>query len=52
MYLQTVMIANIWGEPQFIEETMSTLRFASRVRQLTTELSVAESNEPALLVKR
>ncbi len=34
--LQTVMVANIWGEPQHLEETISTLRFASRVRTLTT----------------
>lgn len=49
---QTVMVANIWGEPGYTEETLSTLRFASRVRQLTSELSLAESNDPALLAKR
>lgn len=46
------MIANIWGEPTHLEETVSTLRFASRVRQLTTELSMAESDDPALLLKK
>ncbi|KAF5841849.1 kinesin-like protein [Dunaliella salina] len=49
---KTVMVANIWGEPQHLEETLSTLRFASRVRTLTTELSLAESSDPALLLRR
>ncbi len=46
------MVANIWSEPSHVEETLSTLRFASRVRQLTTELSLAESTDPSLLLKR
>lgn len=50
--VQTVMIANIWGEPQHVEETLSTLRFASRVRSLTTDLHMAESNDPGLLLKK
>mmetsp|Transcript_11616 Transcript_11616/g.31666 ORF Transcript_11616/g.31666 Transcript_11616/m.31666 type:complete len:760 (+) Transcript_11616:247-2526(+) len=49
---KTVMVANIWGEPQHLEETLSTLRFASRVRTLTTELSLAESSDPTLLLRR
>ena len=35
---QTVMIANIWGEPCHQEETLSTLRFASRVRLIVTDV--------------
>ncbi|KAJ9506575.1 hypothetical protein QJQ45_018998 [Haematococcus lacustris] len=49
---KTVMVANIWGEPSHVEETLSTLRFASRVRTLTTDVSVSESNDPGLLLKR
>ncbi|KXZ54349.1 hypothetical protein GPECTOR_5g430 [Gonium pectorale] len=49
---KTVMVANIWGEPSHTEETLSTLRFASRVRTLTTDLAVNESTDPALLLRR
>lgn len=40
------------GEPGHTEETLSTLRFASRVRTLTTDLALNESNDPALLLRR
>lgn len=49
---KTVMVANVWGEPGHTEETLSTLRFASRVRTLTTDLALNESNDPALLLRR
>ncbi|GIL58915.1 hypothetical protein Vafri_13928 [Volvox africanus] len=49
---KTIMVANIWGEPSHTEETLSTLRFASRVRTLTTDLAVNESNDPGLLLRR
>ncbi|GFR47649.1 hypothetical protein Agub_g9392 [Astrephomene gubernaculifera] len=49
---KTVMIANIWAEPSHTEETLSTLRFASRVRTLTTQLAVNESSDPGLLLRR
>lgn len=49
---KTVMIANIWGEPQHIEETISTLRFASRVKTLVTDVGVTESSDPVLLVRK
>ena len=50
--VQTVMVANIWGEPSQMEETLSTLRFGARVRTLTTDVSQLESADPALLAKR
>lgn len=31
---------------------MSTLRFAARVRTLTTELALNESSDPSLMLKR
>ena len=40
------------AEPSHNEETLSTLRFASRVRTLTTDLALNESNDPALLLRR
>ena len=48
----TVMIANIWGDPSFKEETMSTLKFATRVRTLETEALVNESTDPTLMLRR
>ena len=47
-----VMIANVWPEASHLEETVSTLRFASRVRRIETEAYVAESTDPSLLIKR
>eukprot|EP00891_Asterochloris_glomerata_P009274 jgi/Astpho2/9274/e_gw1.00139.3.1_t len=49
---RTVMIANVWPEASHLEETVSTLRFASRVRLIETEAYVAESTDPSLLIKR
>eukprot|EP00798_Chlamydomonas_sp_ICE-L_P026444 gene26444-17543_t len=49
---KTVMIANVWGEPRHMEETLSTLRFATRVRTLVNEVASIESNDPALLLKK
>lgn len=46
------MLANIWGEPSHTEETLSTLRFASRVRTLVTDVAVNESSDPSLMLKR
>jgi len=36
----TVMFANIWPNAQFIDETCSTLRFASRMAKITNEVSI------------
>ena len=49
---RTVMVANIWAEDGHLEETVSTLRFASRVKLLTTDAVVNEKHDPALLVRR
>jgi len=46
------MIANIYGEHNHITETLSTLRFASRVRMLVTDIGVNESSDPSLLLRR
>ncbi|GBF92163.1 kinesin [Raphidocelis subcapitata] len=48
----TVMVANLWPEAVHLEECVSTLRFASRVRSLETDASVNESADPALLLRR
>jgi len=49
---KTVMVATGWGEDAHTEETVSTLRFAGRVRTLTTTPVLNESNDPALLVRK
>ncbi|XP_071482044.1 kinesin-like protein KIF9 [Diadema antillarum] len=48
----TMMIANIWGEAKQIEETISTLRFATRMMCVAIDPAVNEFFDPALLVKK
>lgn len=48
----TVLIANIWGEKSQLEETVSTLRFATRMMCVANEPAVNEVYDPALLVKK
>lgn len=45
----TVMLANIWGESSQIEETLSTLRFASRVMNIICEPAVNHYIDPMRL---
>lgn len=49
---KTILIANIYGEKAHIEETVSTLQFAARMRSVTNTAKVNESDDPALLLKR
>lgn len=49
---ETIMIANIWGEAGQIEETISTLRFATRMMCISINPGVNEYYDPALLVKK
>jgi len=49
---KTYMIANIWPEANHIEETISTLKFASRMMKLTNETSVEMNLDPKLLIKK
>ncbi|XP_022112111.1 kinesin-like protein KIF9 isoform X2 [Acanthaster planci] len=48
----TKLIANIWGEAAQIEETISTLRFAIRMRGINIEPAVNEFFDPVVLVKK
>jgi hypothetical protein len=48
---KTVMIACCWPEEEFLEETLSTLRFALRVKSLTTTATVSEKTDPATLIR-
>lgn len=48
----TVMLANLWPEETHLEECVSTLRFASRMRCLQTDAQVNESGDPLLALKK
>ena len=49
---KTVMIANIWPENRYLEETQSTLKFATRMMKIQNEASVNLMLDPALQIKR
>jgi kinesin family protein 6/9 len=42
----TYMIANIWPEARHMEETVSTLRFANRMMNVSVEPAVNEIVDP------
>ena len=48
----TVMIANIWPEERYLEETISTLKFASRMMRVQNEAQVNQLSDPVLLLKK
>ncbi|XP_051998547.1 kinesin-like protein KIF9 isoform X2 [Xyrauchen texanus] len=47
----TVLVANIYGEAAQIEETLSTLRFAIRMKCVKTKPSINEHVDPVLQVQ-
>jgi kinesin family protein 6/9 len=49
---KTVMIGNVWCEDHHLEECVSTLRFATRVKTLVTDFSINTSNDPTLLMRK
>jgi kinesin family protein 6/9 len=49
---KTLMIANIWPEPSHLEETVSTLKFATRMMRVSNEAIVNVQLDPQLLIKR
>jgi kinesin family protein 6/9 len=46
------MIANIWPEPEHLEETSSTLKFATRMMKVSNEATVNLTLDPTLQIKR
>jgi kinesin family protein 6/9 len=48
----TLMIACIWGESSHLEETISTLRLASRMMKVHNESVAVESVDPTVLLKK
>ena len=49
---KTTMIANIWPEDRNIEESLGTLRFASRMMKVQTEATVNVVLDPATQIKQ
>uniref|UniRef100_A0A3Q1H0X4 Kinesin-like protein n=1 Tax=Anabas testudineus TaxID=64144 RepID=A0A3Q1H0X4_ANATE len=48
----TVLVANVYGEAAHIEETLSTLRFASRMKCVRSDPAVNEHIDPALQIRK
>lgn len=48
----TYMIANIWPEARHMEETVSTLRFSSRMMNVTVEPAVNEIIDPMRMMQK
>mmetsp|Transcript_14032 Transcript_14032/g.14066 ORF Transcript_14032/g.14066 Transcript_14032/m.14066 type:complete len:623 (+) Transcript_14032:287-2155(+) len=49
---KTLMVANIWPEPSHMEETISTLRFATRMMRVSNEATINVELDPAQLIER
>ena len=49
---KTILIANVWPEAEHIEETISTLRFATRMRNVTNVPTINQASDQKLLIKR
>ena len=48
----TYMIANVWPEARHMEETVSTLRFSSRMMNVTVEPAVNEIIDPMRMMQK
>ena len=49
---KTLMCANIWGQAEHLEETISTLKFASRMMRISNEVVVNVQQDPSMLLKK
>jgi len=49
---KTVMVANIWPEPSNLEETISTLKFATRMTKVSNEATINVHLDPQVLLKK
>jgi kinesin family member 6/9 len=49
---ETIMIANVYPEPEHLEETISTLKFASRMMKVSNDPVVNVQQDPKLLLKK
>jgi len=49
---KTIMIANIWPEADHLEETISTLKFATRMMKVANEVTIQLKLDPTVLLKK
>ena len=49
---KTLLCANIWGQAEHLEETISTLKFASRMMRISNEVVVNVQQDPSMLLKK
>jgi kinesin family member 6/9 len=49
---KTIFIANIWPEQTHLEETISTLKFAARIRKVTNDATINVKLDPQVLLKK
>jgi kinesin family protein 6/9 len=49
---KTIMIANIWPEAAYLEETISTLKFSTRMMKVANEATVNIHLDPQVLLKK
>jgi kinesin family protein 6/9 len=49
---KTRMVANIWAEPEQLDETISTLKFSTRMMKLANDATVNIKLDPQLLLKK
>ena len=49
---KTLMIANVWPEPDHIEESISTFKFATRMMKVANKAIVNVHQDPSMLIKR
>lgn len=49
---KTLLIANVWPEPDHIEETISTFKFASRMMKVSNLAFKNVHQDPSMLLKK
>ena len=49
---KTTMIANVWGEHAQLDETLSTLKFATRMMRVSNDAIVNIQQDPELLIRQ
>ena len=49
---KTFMVANVWPEPDRMEETISTLRFSTRMMRVSNEAIINVELDPSQLIER
>ncbi|KAL0481842.1 kinesin family member [Acrasis kona] len=49
---KTLLVANIWGEATQLDETVSTLKFASRMMRVSNEATINIHMNPEALIKK